>query len=92
MSHRDFLDLCARDFSQALHYNKLWRGDLIPLRPLRKNIFCLTDQVYDNAKLRADLSNVQENTKTAWEKKGIGGLEHVWTSITLKGYKGNIQP
>ena len=47
MSEEQFLQLCKTDFPAALRLNKLWRGDLIPLLPITKNIFCLNDKSYD---------------------------------------------
>ena len=41
MSHDEFMALCTKNFAAAIQYNKLWRGNLIPLRPIRKNIFCV---------------------------------------------------
>ena len=111
MSQDDFMALCKKNFAAALQYNKLWRGNLIPLRPIRKNIFCLTDTVYDVELLKNDLINLQKKTKTGWESKekskynrfsigyvNDGKLDNkekpkgTWTSITLKGYQGQLQP
>ena len=93
MSHEKFLYLCKTNFKLALQYNKIWRGAIIPHIPITKNIFCLTDKIYDIQKLVQDLKNITKNTKTGWETKSKGKIKLFdWTSITLKGYQGNLQP
>jgi len=92
MNEQTFLHLCKTDFSAALRYNTLWRGDLVPHLPITKNIFCLNDTSYNLEKLQSDLKCVVDNTKTGWEDKGRGDKAGLWKSITLKGYQGNIQP
>ena len=90
MTHEQFLQLCKTNFPAALRLNKLWRGDIIPLVPVTKNIFCLNDKSYDIEKLKQDLECVVVNTETGWEDKTRGAER--WKSITLKGYQGQIQP
>ena len=92
MTHEKFMEICRTNFPLALHYNKLWRGDIVPLSPIYRNLFCLTDTKYDVQKLQLDLNNVRENTVTGWEDKGRGDKKNIWTSLTLKGYEGKIQP
>jgi hypothetical protein len=93
MNEEAFLNLCKTNFSAALKYNTLWRGDLIPHLPVTKNIFCLNESNYDLEKLNADLDSVVKNTQSGWEDKANDSTKKdIWKSITLKGYQGKLQP
>ncbi len=39
ISHEQFIELCKKNFKAALEYNKLWRGTLVPITPIHKNLF-----------------------------------------------------
>ena len=85
MSHDDFLALCTENFAAALNYNKLWRGNLIPLRPIRKNIFCLTDTVYDIDRLENDLTNLQQKPRQVGNlKQKVNIIDFLLVILTIK--------
>jgi len=67
--------------------NKLWRGDIIPLIPIQRNYFILSDRQYDMTRMSHDLS-VAEGSKN-WTNKDLH--THKWKSITLHSYDGKDQ-
>ena len=93
ISHEQFVELCKKNFKAALAYNKLWRGTLVPITPIQKNILHFNFiKSFDIDMLQRDYANIQKSGQVKWDNKAPAGYEMTWTSITLKSYKGKNQP
>jgi len=71
---------------EILKYNKLWNDCTVPLLPLERNYFKITDKKYNIDNLKNDLKTAILNMDTSWVNKG-----EKWKSITLKSEKGDEQ-
>lgn len=73
------------NYQQLISKNALFRNNIIPHRPLEKNLFILKNEKFNINLMRQDIVNIQK--KGTWLNKG----NKDWLSITLKSKDGSDQ-
>ena len=81
------IELFNDDHHAFVSKNPLWKGNIIPLHPIRRNYMQVAEGRYNKSRMIQDLWNLSDNQ--SWVKKD--GKTEEWTSITLKSLEGGDQ-